>query len=67
MGNGVGAVVQITRLYNSGVEQSKNEEDWPRMWLAFTCDLWKSAMDKEHFTCTAHWVRDKVGRGLELK
>ena len=37
------------------------------MRLAFTCDLWKSAMNKEHFTCMAHWVRDKVGRGLELK
>ena len=45
----------------------KNEEDWPRVRPAFTCDLWKSAMNKEYFTCTAHWVRDKVGGGLELK
>ena len=29
--NAVGAVVQVTRLYNSGVERLKNEEDWPRM------------------------------------
>ena len=34
---------------------------------AFTCDLWKSVTNKEYFTCTAHWVWPKVGRGLELK
>ena len=34
---------------------------------AFTYDLWKSATNKEFFTCMAHWVRDKVGGGLELK
>ena len=28
-GNVAGATVQITRLYNSGVERLKNEEDWP--------------------------------------
>ena len=67
MANVVGAAVQITRLYNSGVEWLKNEEDWPRVRPAFTCDLWKSATNKEFFTCTAHWVRDRVGRGLELK
>ena len=67
MANAVGVVVQIIRLYNSGVEGLKNEEDWARMWPAFTCNLWKSAMNKEYFTCTAHWVRDKVGGGLELK
>ena len=67
MGNAVGAALQITQLYNSGVEQLKNEEDWPHVWPAFTCDLWKSATNKKYFTCMAHWVRDKVGRGLELK
>ena len=41
--NAVGATVQITRLYNLGVERLKNEEDWPRVRPAFTCDLWKSA------------------------
>ena len=63
----MGAVVQITRLCNSRVERLKNEEDWPCVRLAFTCDLWKSATNKEYFTCTVHWVRDKVGGGLELK
>ena len=29
--NAVGAAVQITRLYNSNVEQLKNKEDWPRV------------------------------------
>ena len=37
--NATGAAGQITRLYNSGVERLKNEEDWPRVWPAFTCDL----------------------------
>ena len=67
MANAVGAVEQITRLYNSRVERLKNEEDWARVRSAFTCDLWKSATNKEHFTCMAHWVQDKVGGGLELK
>ena len=67
MANATGAAIQITQLYNSGVERLKNEENWARMRLAFTCDLWKSAMNKEYFTCTAHWVWDKVGGGLELK
>ena len=67
MANVAGAAVQITRLYNSRVEWLKNEEDWPCVWPAFTCDLLKSATNKEYFTCTAHWVRDKVGGGLELK
>ena len=65
--NAAGAAEQITRLYNSRVERLKNEEDWARVWPTFTCDLWKSATNKEYFTCTAHWVRDKVGGGLELK
>ena len=52
--NAAGAAVQITRLYNSGVERLKNEEDWPRVRPAFTCDLWKSATNKKYFTCTAH-------------
>ena len=67
MANAVGAVGQITWLYNSVVERLKNEDDWACVRLAFTCDLWKSAMNKEYFTCTAHWVWDKVGGGLELK
>ena len=29
--NATGAAIQITRLYNSGVERLKNEEDWPRV------------------------------------
>ena len=58
---------QITRLYNSGLERLKNEEDWARVRPAFTYDLCKSATNKEFFTCMAHWVRDKVGGGLELK
>ena len=62
-----GAAGQITRLYNSGVERLKNEEDWARVQSAFTCDLWKSATNKEYFTCMAHWVWDKIGGGLELK
>ena len=65
--NATSAVVQITQLYNSGVERLKNEEDWARLRPAFTCDLWKSATNKEFFTCTAHWVWDRVGGGLELK
>ena len=65
--NATGATVQITRLCNLGVEQLKNEEDWPRVWPAFTCDLWKSATNKEYFTYMVHWVWDKVGGGLELK
>ena len=65
--NGAVAVGQITRLYNSRLEQLKNEEDWARVWPAFICDLWKSATNKEFFTYTAHWVRDRVGGGLELK
>ena len=67
MANAAGAAGQITQLYNSGVERLKNEEDWARVRLAFTCDLWKSTMNKEYFTCTVHWVWDKVGGGLELK
>ena len=66
-GNAVGAALQIIRLYNSGVELLKNEEDWPHVGSAFTCDLWKSTTNKEYFTCMAHWVRDKVGGGLEFK
>ena len=65
--NAAGVAVQITPLYNSGVERLKNEEDWACVQPAFTCDLWKSAINKEYFTCMAHWVRDKVGGGLELK
>ena len=42
VGNGVGVVVQITWLYNLGVQRLKNEEDWSCAQLAFTCDLWKS-------------------------
>ena len=61
--NVVGAAVQITRLYNSGMEWLKNEEIWPRVRPAFTCDLWKSAMNKEYFSCTAHWVQEKVCGG----
>ena len=61
VGNAAGAAIQITRLYNSGVERLKNEEDWQRVRLVFTCDLWKLATNKEDFTCMAHWVRDKVG------
>ena len=61
------AARQITRLYNSGLERLKNKEDWARVRPAFTCDLWKSVTNKEFFTCTAHWVRDRVGAGLELK
>ena len=67
VGNAASGAVQITRLHNSGVERLKNEEDWACVRLAFTCDLWKSATNKEYFTCMAHWVRDKVGGGLELK
>ena len=65
--NAAGAARQITQLYNSGVEKLKNEEDWARVQPASTCDLWKSATNKEYFTCTAHRVQDKVGGGLELK
>ena len=61
--NAAGAAGQMTWLYNSGVERLKNEEDWVRVRPAFTCDLWKSAMNKEYFTCMEHWVQDKVGRG----
>lgn len=59
----MGATIQITRLYNSGVEQLKNEEDWPCIRPAFTCDIWKSMMNKKFFACTAHWVREKLARG----
>ena len=65
--NAAVATGQITGLYNSGLERLKNEEDWARVRPAFTYDLWKSATNKEFFTCTAHWVRDRVGGGLELK
>ena len=65
--NAAGAAGQITRQYNSEVERLNNEEDWARVRPAFTCDLRKSATNKEYFTCTAHWVQDKVGGGLELK
>ena len=67
VGNVVVAAVQITWLYNSGVERLKNKEDWLGVQTAFTCDLWKLATNKEYFTCMAHWVREKVGGGLELK
>ena len=45
VGNAMGAAIQITWVYNSGVKWLK-KEDWPRMQPAFTCDLWKSAMNK---------------------
>ena len=61
--NAADVVVQITRLYNSGVERLKYEEDWPCVRPAFTCDLWKSAMNKEYFTFAAHWVREQSGGG----
>ena len=67
VGNAVGATVQITRLYNSGVERLKNEEDWARMRLAFTCDLWKSVMRKEYFTSTAHWGAGQSRRGARVE
>ena len=63
MGNAAGAAIQITLLYNSGVERLKNEEDWPCVQPTFTYDLWKLAMNKKYFTCTVHWVQDKVGGG----
>ena len=47
MGNAAGVAVQISRLYNSGMERLKKEEDWSHVQLAFTCDLWKLAMNKE--------------------
>ena len=65
--NAAVAAGQITWLYNSELERLKNEEDWARVRPAFTCDLWKSATNKEFFTCTVHWVRDRVAGGLELK
>ena len=65
--NAAGATGQITRLYNSGVERLKNKEDWARVRPVFICDLWKSATNKEYFTCTAHWVRDKVGGGFGVE
>ena len=67
MANAAGAAGQITRLYNSGVERLKNEKDWARVRPAFTCDLWKSATNKEYFTCMAHWVRDNVGGGAGVE
>ena len=39
VGNVVGATLQITWLYNSGMERFKNEEDWPHMRPAFTYSL----------------------------
>ena len=63
----MGVAIHITLLYNLGVEHLNNEEDWPHVRLAFTCDLRNSATNKEYFTCMAHWVWDKVGGGLELK
>ena len=59
----MGVVVFITGLYNLGVEGLKKEEDWPRVWLAFTCDLLKLATNKEYFICIAHWVWERVGGG----
>ena len=61
--------VLLYRLYSciTRVEWLTNEEDWPCVQLAFTCDLWKSATNKEHFTCMVHRLREKVGGGLELK
>ena len=59
MGKAVGAALQITRPYNLGVERLKSKEDWPSVRPAFVCNLWKSATNKEYFTCMAHWVRDK--------
>ena len=44
-----------------------NKEDWPRVQPAFTCNLWKSATNKEYFICTVHWVQDKVDGVLEMK
>ena len=35
--------------------------------MCATCDLWKSAMNNEYFSCTVQWVQDKVGGGLKLK
>ena len=67
MGNAVDAARHIKWLYKSRVERLENEEDWPHVQSAFTYDLWKSAMNKECFTCMAHWVWDKVGGALELK
>ena len=61
--NVVGVAIQITQLYNSRVERLKKEEDWPCVRLAFTCDLWNSATNKEYFTYIARWVQDKVGWG----
>ena len=49
MANAAVAAAQITRLYNSGLRQLKNEEDWARVRPTFTCDLWKSATNKEFF------------------
>ena len=49
------------------MDKLKNAEDWPYVGPTFICDLWKSATNKEYFTYMVHWVRDKVGGGLELK
>ena len=65
--NAAVAAGQITRLYNSGLEQLKNEEDWARVWLAFTSTYGSQQRTRSFFTYTAHWVRDRVGGGLELK
>ena len=67
VGNAMGAAIQITQLYNSRVERLKKEEDWPCVRRIFTCDLWKSATNKEYFTCTVHWMWDKVDGGSRVE
>ena len=67
VGKVVDVAIQITQLYNLGVEQLKKEEDWPCVRPTFIFDLWQLAMNKEYFTCMVHWAWGKVGRGLQLK
>ena len=67
VGNGAGALVQITQLYNSRVERLKKEGDWLRMQPAFTCGLWKSMINTEYFFCATHWVWESgQGDGVEI-
>ena len=65
--NGAVATGQITRLYNSGLERLKNEEDWARVRPAFTCDLWKSATNKEYFICTGALGAGQSRRGAGVE
>ena len=49
-------LLQISKMYHSAVGKVRESGDWAKVRPAFTCDLWRSQMQREYFTLTMHWI-----------